>query len=80
MFIKNDGTLWGMGNNNNGQLGNGTTTQKTNPTQVPNISDVIQVSSGSSLCLSKMMELYGAWAVTTMGNLETVQQPKDKPS
>ena len=48
MVIKNDGTLWGMGRNNNGQLGDGTTTQKTTPVQVPNTSDVMQVSSGSS--------------------------------
>ena len=37
-----------MGRNNNGQLGDGTTTQKTSPVQVPNASDVMQVSSGSS--------------------------------
>jgi alpha-tubulin suppressor-like RCC1 family protein len=34
MFVKSDGSLWGMGINNYGQLGDGTTTQRTNPVQI----------------------------------------------
>ena len=32
--VKTDGTVWSWGNNTNGQLGNGTTTQAKNPVQV----------------------------------------------
>jgi alpha-tubulin suppressor-like RCC1 family protein len=32
--VKSDGTVWSWGNNTNGQLGNGTTTQAKNPVQV----------------------------------------------
>jgi hypothetical protein len=39
MFIKTDGTLWAMGNNSNGQLGDGTTTNRPSPVQVaPSVS------------------------------------------
>jgi hypothetical protein len=34
LFVKNDGTLWGMGYNFYGQLGNGNTTQQNSPVQV----------------------------------------------
>ncbi len=32
--LKNDGTVWALGYNNNGQLGDGTTTNRTTPVQV----------------------------------------------
>jgi alpha-tubulin suppressor-like RCC1 family protein len=34
LFIKNDGTLWAVGKNNYGQLGDGTTTDRTTPIQI----------------------------------------------
>jgi len=34
LFVKSDGTLWGMGLNNQGQLGDGTLTSRQNPVQV----------------------------------------------
>lgn len=36
-FLKNDGTLWGCGRNNNGSLGDGTQTNRTVTTQLTNI-------------------------------------------
>ena len=48
MFVKTDGTLWGMGNNDRGQLGDGSTTQRTSPVQVLGVSNVAQVFSGVS--------------------------------
>jgi alpha-tubulin suppressor-like RCC1 family protein len=44
MVIKQDGTFWAMGNNSNGQLGDGTRTNKYEPVQVMN--DVVSVSGG----------------------------------
>jgi alpha-tubulin suppressor-like RCC1 family protein len=34
LFVKNDGTLWGMGLNDRGQLGDGSATSRTKPVQV----------------------------------------------
>jgi alpha-tubulin suppressor-like RCC1 family protein len=31
MFVKTDGTVWSMGNNSRGQLGDGTTTHSLSP-------------------------------------------------
>jgi len=33
MALKSDGTLWGLGRNSHGQLGDGTTTDRSTPTQ-----------------------------------------------
>ena len=33
-YLKSNGTVWGTGNNSDGQLGDGTTTNRTNPVQV----------------------------------------------
>jgi len=46
MFLKTDGTLWGMGNNGDGRLGDGTLTNRVTPVQVA--SGVMSVSAGSS--------------------------------
>jgi alpha-tubulin suppressor-like RCC1 family protein len=46
MFVKTDGTLWAMGYNNYGQLGDGTTTNRSTPAQVA--TGVAQVAAGSS--------------------------------
>jgi len=37
--IKTDGTLWGWGGNNNGGIGDGTTTRRDSPVQVGSLSD-----------------------------------------
>ena len=36
VYLKSDGTVWAAGKNDSGQLGDGTTTQRTNPVQVTN--------------------------------------------
>ena len=46
MFMKTDGTLWCMGENDSGQLGNGTTTDTNLPAQVA--SNVVAASGGNS--------------------------------
>lgn len=44
--IRNDGTVWGWGRNPNGELGDGTQTDRTTPVQVVGLSNVVAVSSG----------------------------------
>lgn len=46
LAIKNDGTLWGWGNNSSGQLGNGTTADSSVPIQIGTDTDWVKVSSG----------------------------------
>ncbi|AEC01302.1 fimbrillin family protein [Parasphaerochaeta coccoides] len=55
MILKKDGTLWATGRNNYGQLGDGTTTNRSTPVQVkasttPNdfMTNVVAVSAGSN--------------------------------
>ena len=45
-FVKTDGSLWGMGANTYGQLGDGTTTNRTSPVQVVS-SGITQIATGS---------------------------------
>lgn len=44
MALKNDGTLWAWGNNEDGQLGDGSITNKLTPVQI--ISNVIDIAAG----------------------------------
>ena len=51
VYLKNDGTVWAVGYNSSGQLGDGTTTDRTNPVQVVDgsgnpLSGVVGVSAG----------------------------------
>ena len=45
MILKKDGTLWGMGSNHQGQLGDGTTTDRPDPVRVD--TEVAQVTTAS---------------------------------
>jgi len=45
--LKGDGTLWAMGDNQYGELGDGTTTQRNHPVAVVGGSDVIALAAGA---------------------------------
>ena len=47
VYVKDDGTVWAWGNNNNGQLGDGSTTAKNTPVQISGMSNIISVAAGS---------------------------------
>ncbi len=48
LFLKSDGTVWSTGLNTNGQLGDGTLTNKTTPVQISTLAGVTAVSAGTS--------------------------------
>jgi len=45
--LKSDGTVWSWGNNEFGQLGDGTTTNRHTPVQVQNLNNVVAITSGN---------------------------------
>ena len=66
--IKEDGTLLGWGKNDFGQLGDGTTTQRSIPVQIMN--DVIAVSAGGNHSLAiKTDNTLWAWGANWSGQL-----------
>ena len=76
IFLKNDGTVYSVGLNNSGQLGNGSIIQKNNPVLVVDaegnaFDGVVDVIGRScSHCLSqKAMEQSGQLEQTEMDNL-----------
>ena len=45
LIIRRDGTVWAFGNNDHGQLGNGTTEASLEPVQVRGLRDIVAVSA-----------------------------------
>ena len=46
LAVSTDGTVWAWGDNTYGQLGDGTTTDRSTPVQVPGMADVVAIASG----------------------------------
>jgi alpha-tubulin suppressor-like RCC1 family protein len=59
VILKSDGTVWTVGTNSSGQLGDGTTTPRTEPVQVSGLTDVVAVAAG----------YYHSMAITSTGAL-----------
>ncbi|MDO9095708.1 MAG: hypothetical protein Q7U99_24085 [Rubrivivax sp.] len=47
LALRSDGTVWGWGANTSGQSGDGTTTPKPTPVQIPGLADVVQIAGDS---------------------------------
>jgi len=71
LALKADGTVWSWGANTNGQLGDGTTTQRTSPVQVSGLSDVVAIAAGVGthhLALKRDGTVWG-WGLNSSGQL-----------
>jgi alpha-tubulin suppressor-like RCC1 family protein len=52
VYLKKDGTVWAWGNNSNGQLGNGTTTDSHIPIQVSGLSGMTAIAAGNNFTVA----------------------------
>ncbi|UED75879.1 RCC1 domain-containing protein [Brevibacillus sp. DP1.3A] len=70
LAVKKDGTVWAWGNNNYGQLGDGTKTNRFLPVQVKGLTDVVSVAVGNeqSFAIKKDGTVW-AWGRNTQGRL-----------
>ncbi len=68
--LKQNGTVWSYGLNNNGQLGIVNNEDKAEATQIEELKDITEISTGysHSLALTKQGEVY-AWGENTNGQL-----------
>ena len=68
--LKEDGTVWAWGNNANGQLGDGTTTERHTPVQVSGLSNIIAIAAGSdhTIALKQDGTVWG-WGSNSHGQL-----------
>ena len=70
LVLKADGTVWAWGANASGELGDGTTTNRTTAARVPDLDHVVAVSAGSGHCLAvKADGTVWAWGVNQFGQL-----------
>ena len=70
LAIDSEGNLWAWGLNKGGQLGDGTTTNKTSPIQIKKGTKFIQVSTGAyhSLAIDSEGKLYGTGSAYYLGD------------
>lgn len=70
LALKSDGTVWAWGNNSYGQLGDGTTTNRTTPVQVVGLSDVVAIAAGAFHSLARKKDgTVWAWGLNDSGQL-----------
>ena len=70
LALKTDGTVWAWGKNDYGQLGDGTTTNRSTPAQITGLSDIIAISADNfhSLALKDDGTVW-AWGKNDYGQL-----------
>lgn len=70
LVLKADGTVWAWGTNPNGELGDGTSTNRTTAAQVPGLDHVVAISAGGWHCLAlKADGTVWAWGDNQFGQL-----------
>ncbi len=69
-LLKNDGTVWCWGENSNGQLGDGTTTDRTTPVQVSGITNAVKISATSGISCALLSDAtVKCWGYNGAGGL-----------
>jgi alpha-tubulin suppressor-like RCC1 family protein len=70
LVLKADGTVWGFGYNGVGELGDGTTTDRSAPVQVSGLTDIVAIAAGEwhSMAITSSGSLY-TWGYNTNGQL-----------
>lgn len=81
LALKEDGTVWSWGFNEQGQLGDGTSSHKGYPVQVSNLTDIIAIASGSNHSLAlKADGTVWSWGNNTYGQLgDGTNEKRTKP-
>jgi alpha-tubulin suppressor-like RCC1 family protein len=67
LLVKPDGTVWTWGFNDNGQLGDGTTTDSLHPILISSLTDVRDIASSNALEAEHSLAVTGAGEVWTWG-------------
>lgn len=83
LALDGEGTVWAWGQNNAGQLGDGTTTDRPWPEPVPNLPEIVDVSAGwwYSLALDAQGNIW-AWGSNQYGKLgigSWINEPETVP-
>ena len=69
-MLKSDKTVWSIGVNSKGQLGDGTTTHRTTPVQVAGLSNVARIAAGEEFSLARKEDgTIWAWGINFNGQL-----------
>lgn len=70
LSVRNDGMVWAWGNNDNGQLGNNTTTDSLVPVQVVDLTTVSEIAAGNLYSLALLKDgSVRAWGHNALGEL-----------
>jgi alpha-tubulin suppressor-like RCC1 family protein len=70
LILKRDGTVWAWGNNDFGQLGDGTRTDRPSPVQVVGLQDIRQIAAGANHSLAiTQAGVVMAWGDNSSGQL-----------
>jgi alpha-tubulin suppressor-like RCC1 family protein len=69
LAVREDGTVWAWGNNSDGQLGDGTTQQRTSPKQVPGLTGMVTAKACERFSLA-VREDGTVWAWGNNGNAQ----------
>jgi len=74
LVLKSDGTVWSFGSNADGQLGDGTTTQRQSPVAVTGLTGIVAIAAGRDASYALQTDSAGAgtvwaWGANNVGQL-----------